>query len=240
MHTPRRQRFKTPPGSTVIWRYMGLSKFESFIKSRAMWFAAAKSFSDPFEGTKAAAETRVRDALWDDVGVPEEQREIIRGSTDWNRQLSFVNCWMMNTAESEWMWHRYAEGIGAAVESTYSRLRAALPNWIWIHEVEYIDYEEDSMIEWHSLAPFFYKRQEFADERELRAVIEVFQVGDPRRLGTTPLRKGHLIEVDVSRVVSRVIVSPSPTPDILKRVTQLVAPFRIPIANSSLDKIPRW
>jgi len=91
MHIPRRQPFKTPPASTVIWRYMRFSKFESLMKSRALWFAAANSFSDQFEGTKAAAETRVRDVLWDDVGVPEEQREIIRGFTDWNRQFSFVN-----------------------------------------------------------------------------------------------------------------------------------------------------
>jgi hypothetical protein len=239
MHTATRQGFKTPPASTVIWRYMSLSKFERLIQSRALWFAVASSFTDAFEGSKSASEARVREAFWNEVGVPEEQREIIRGFTDWNRQFSFVNCWMMNTTESEWMWHRYAEGNGVAIESTYARLRSALPNWIWIYEVEYIDYDEDSVIECHSLAPFFYKRREFADERELRAVIEVFPVGDPRRLGTTPLPNRHLIEVNLSGLITSVIVSPSPTPNTLKRVTQLVEPLGIPIANSSLDKMPR-
>jgi hypothetical protein len=217
---------------------MSLSKFERLIQARALWFAVASSFTDAFEGTKSASEARVREAIWNEAGVPEEQREIIRGFTDWNRQFSFVNCWMMNTTESEWMWHRYAEGNGVAIESTYARLRSALPNWIW-YEVEYIDYEKNSMIEWHSLAPFFYKRREFADERELRAVIEVFPDGDTRRRVTKPFPKGHLIEVDLRRAINRVIISPSPSSHLLTRVNALTGPLRIPASSSSLDKILR-
>jgi hypothetical protein len=220
---------KTPPVSNIIWRYMTLSKFEKFVQSGALWFAAANSFPDAFEGTKAATEVRVRDGLWNEVGVPEEQREIIRGFTDWTRQFSFVNCWMMNTNESDLMWNCYAERHGVAIESTYGKLRSVLPDWIYIYEVEYIDYENDRMIGGHSLAPVFYKRKEFAGERELRAVIDVFPVGDPRRLVTKPLPTGHLVEVDLCRLITRVILSPSPTPGLLKRFRELTDSVGIPL-----------
>lgn len=232
--------FRTPLVSNIIWRYMTLSKFEKFAQSHALWFAAANSFTDAFEGTKAAAEVRVRGRLWNEVGVSEEQRETIRGLTDWNRQFSFVNCWMMNTNESDLMWHCYAERNGVAIESTYGRLRSILPDWIYIYEVEYIDYDNDRMIDGHSLAPVFYKRKEFAGERELRVVIDVFPVGDPRRLVTKPLPMGHLVEVDLSRLITRVILSQSPIPGLLKRVRELTDSVGIPLTRSSLDKVPRW
>jgi hypothetical protein len=44
------------------------------------------------------------------------------------------------------MWRAYAGANGVAIESTYGRLRSVLPDWIFIHEVEYIDYERDRMI----------------------------------------------------------------------------------------------
>src|SRR5882724_602113 len=137
---------RTPRDPTIIWRYMPLSKFETFVQSSALWFAAASSFTDRFEGTKAAAEAGARDRLWDRLGVSEEQRETIRGFTDWNRQFSFVNCWMMNTNESDLMWRANVGGGGVAIESTYGRLRSVLPDWVLIHEVEYIDHEKDHMI----------------------------------------------------------------------------------------------
>jgi hypothetical protein len=95
------------------------------------------------------------------------------------------------------------------------------------------------MIDGHSLAPIFYKRKEFADERKLRAVVDVFPAGDPRRLGTKPLALGNEIEVDLRRLLKRVILSPSPAPDLLKRVHQLVESADISLASSSLDKDPR-
>ena len=118
--------FRKPLDSTIIWRYMPLSNFETFVQSSALWFAAASSFTDRFEGRKAAAEGSARDRLWDRLGVSEQQRETIQGLTDWNRQFSFVNCWMMNTNESDLMWRAYARGNGVAIESAYGRLRSVL------------------------------------------------------------------------------------------------------------------
>jgi hypothetical protein len=219
---------------------MTLSRFEWFVQSSALWFAAVSSFPDRFEGAKTTTEAGARDRLWDQLGVSETQRERIRGLTDWNRHFSFVNCWMMNTTESDLMWRTYAEGNGVAIESTYGQLRSALPDWIFIHEVEYIDYETDRMIEGHSLAPVFYKRKEFAGERELRAVIDVFPEGDTRRHGTKPLRSGNAIEIDLRRLVTRVILSPSPSPVLLKRVREFCDPVAVPLGHSTLDKTPRW
>lgn len=145
----------------------------------------------------------------------------------------------MNTTESDLMWRAYAEGNGVAIESTYGQLRSALPGWIFIHKVEYIDYETDRMIQGHSLAPVFYKRKEFADERELRAVIDVFPEGDSRREGTKPLRAGNEIDVDLHRLVTRVILSPSPAPTLVNRVQELCDRVGIPFTRSALDKTPR-
>jgi hypothetical protein len=215
---------------------MSLSNFERLIECGGLWFAAADSFEDALEGTKSVRESQSREAMWDEVGVPEKHRETIRHLTHWHRKSSFVNCWMMNTNESEWMWHRYAEKEGVAIESTYANLRAALPSWIWIYQVEYINYDTDSMVVSHSLAPFFYKRKEYADERELRAVIENFPASDTRRRVAIP--NGHPIKVDLGRVINRVILSPSPTAHLLSRVETLVRPLGLTISRSSLDRAP--
>lgn len=80
--------------------------------------------------------------------------------------------------------------------------------------MEYIDYDKDRMLDGHFLAPAFYKRKEFADERELRAVVDAFPVGDARRHGAKPLPTGHAIEVDLRRLITRVVLSPSPASDL--------------------------
>lgn len=79
---------------------MNLAKFERLIESRGLWFAAANSFKDVLEGTKSVRESQSREAMWDEVGVPEKNRETIWDLTHWHRKSSYVNCWMMNANES--------------------------------------------------------------------------------------------------------------------------------------------
>ena len=57
--------FKTPLDPSIIWRYMPLSKFYTFVQSSALWFAAASSFPDRFEARKP----RPRQALGIGCGI---------------------------------------------------------------------------------------------------------------------------------------------------------------------------
>jgi hypothetical protein len=47
----------------ALWRYMDLAKFIAMLKSRAVYFARADTFDDPFEGAAGLVE---RQQVWDE------------------------------------------------------------------------------------------------------------------------------------------------------------------------------
>ena len=56
-------KFEKPKPGDKLWRYMDLAKFISVICTKTLYFAAASSFDDPFEGSKGIVE---RKGIWED------------------------------------------------------------------------------------------------------------------------------------------------------------------------------
>jgi hypothetical protein len=104
----------------------------------------------------------------------------------------YVNCWHINMHESAAMWKLYTKSDeGVAVQSTIGRLiKMAQQSTedIFIGEIYYIDYNSDSFSKWNHFDAIVRKRQSFAHERELRAVIT--KVGDMQAVNYEYATKG--------------------------------------------------
>jgi len=92
----------------------------------------------------------------------------------------YINCWHINEYESEAMWKLYTKGReGIAVQSTVGRLIDSAnksQEAIFIGQVKYMDYNKDSFRRGNHLNAIVCKRQSFAHEQELRAVIYKHEV----------------------------------------------------------------
>lgn len=183
--------------STRLWRYMDFTKFVSVLHSRALYFPSLERLSreDPFEGALAKRNVEFPDADPERVPLSEIQSLGYKDHSEYAKMLDtfrknrphlsrlyrrqrsviYVNCWHINEHESAAMWSIYAGNApGIAIVSTYDRLRASLActdREISIGKVKYIDYSKVAIPFDNLLYPAVHKRQSFAHENELRAVI---------------------------------------------------------------------
>jgi len=218
-----KRAYETPEQADLLWRYMDLSKFISLISKKELYFAAATSFSDPFEGAKGIAERKDK---WDNfyldffkkalLTVPgenpsrftneeletESQRlleELHSGGTT-SRESTFISCWHMSKFESEAMWKLYSRDTSnaVAIQTTYQRLYEALGRspYIAIGKVKYIDFSK----KFASVNDaFWYKQESFDYEKEVRAIVQ-----DYEKAGAS----GISVPVDVDLLIENLYVSP--------------------------------
>lgn len=118
---------------------------------------------------------------WDslaEAASSQEQRHIIENNKQ--KILSFaksfrphyyVSCWHMNEVENEEMWESYTKSPEAvAVATSYRTLRKALPEYVEIGMVRYIDYSTTELPTLNMFEYISHKNSNFSFERELRAV----------------------------------------------------------------------
>lgn len=219
-----RKRFYTIPEPTdLLWRYMDLSKFISLISKHKLYFAAAKCFSDPFEGAKGilqrkekwdtfylnflknaiqtVPETNPSKLIQEDISIKAQQLlDDLHTTGEVSREQTFINCWHMSEFESEAMWKLYSKDITNAIviQSTYERLYEALGKdpYICIGKVEYIDYSKN-------FSPindaFWCKRKSFEYEKEVRAIVQC-----PESTG----KLGIELPVNIEALIENLYVSP--------------------------------
>lgn len=204
----------SPPAdpSIKIWRYMDFTKYVSLLESSSLFFSRSDMFDDPYEGATSHANATLRTMLYRDAGFSTDTYATMSAFAKWVRQWTYINCWHMNEHESAAMWRLYARTDEAvAIQSTYERLRKALPEDAYVGVVNYIDYENEFIQEGNSFWPFVYKRKSFEHERELRAVIQKIPTdGDGIKVGglTNP-EAGRLVPLIVADIVESVYVSPT-------------------------------
>lgn len=239
--------FTAPDNGAIIWRYMDFAKFLALIDRRSLYFASLITLEkdDPYEGhfpdrdveaiLKIGRSTeQVRSFMKLKKTLPARtvksifeiwRRTIL--ANEINRHTTFVNCWHINSGESDAMWRLYSlQGQGIAIQSTYGRLSQALKKErrrIFIGKVQYKDYQVKNFTEFNGFGPALHKRSSFAHENELRAALddvshlglkgEVFFQDDmlQRIRAQNPASRpsGTYVKVDVEVLIQSVVISPA-------------------------------
>lgn len=231
---------------TMIWRYMDFAKFVALIEDRQLVLSRSDLLGDPFEGSFSKTHLRALNAL--STVLPQSTQSAIEQSKSaWlrERQWTYISCWHMNETESEAMRRQYAARDKAiCIQSTVERLDRCLPEYAYIAEVQYIDYDKDPIpgSEDNTFPSFAYKRKSFAHERELRAIYAKSTVReDGKGLHQGPDPAICSFPIDVSNLIEKVYVSPmSPGwfRELICKVMKRYSLDAIPVVPSSLDDEP--
>jgi len=196
-----------------LWRYMGFTKFVSLISSGSIFLCRADLFKDPFEGSYSKANVALRPQVYKDM--PSEQLGTMMAQmasfAKWVREWTYINCWHANEFESAAMWDLYAKTNEAvAIETTYQKLKDALPEKVFLGLVKYIDYEKEWLPEGNSFYPFTHKRKSFEHEKEVRAVIQELPSKEKKvEVGKQNNQPGVSVPVLLNDLITAIYVAPT-------------------------------
>lgn len=234
--------FKPPEDQNVkIWRYMDFTKYVSLLESSELFFARADLFEDPYEGATSHANPKLRQSVYQGK-IPGASFKEWSKLHEWIREWTFINCWHMNDYESAAMWKLYAQTNEAiAVQTTYKKLHACLPNRFYVGVVHYIDYEKDWMPEGNTFYPFLHKRKSFEHERELRAIKQDLpDNSEGIEVGKSNPESGIRVPIKTENLIEKVFISPD-APDWFYELTENVTNKfnrELEVKHSSLGKDP--
>lgn len=224
--------------SELIWRYMDLSKFIDLLSKRELFFTRADNFQDPFEGATTQTDFLSRKQLLQNLTPGQKPGRIYYEgewvtieSLDGNdqerffkkiREIFFINCWHLNTTESEAMWKLYLKsGEGIAIQTTIDSIKenigSPFDENIEVDEVNYIDYENDEMATEHGYTRvFFHKRDHFAHEKEFRLItpyIKKKDIGEEYKILDEEEQKKlygiHVPIKNLNKMIKKVYISPT-------------------------------
>ena len=220
-----------PADNATLWRYMSFEKFANILATESLFFARADGYDDKFEGY-----------------VPKSTRlsyQSTVSSIDPNnfRQYIMCNCWHQGPEESMAMWDKYhLRSNGIAIKTTMENLKNSLPDKpnVFIGGIEYIENHnqikmpENPSIETLVHSPYFYKRNLFRYEQEVRAIVDVLSI-----LNDAPYEFGMPLNIDVKTLIgknSEVIVSPHADEWITETVRLIVerCGFKFSVDGSNL------
>ncbi len=246
--------FDRPNLNDKLWRYMDLAKFISILSRRELFFAAAESLNDPFEGAKGTAERKhqwdefylsfYREAIKTAPGMDpsvlteeyiESNAQRLLKESDLHgkkaRKCTYISCWYNSDYESEAMWRLYSLNVqnAIAIQTTTDHLYLALdrnPD-VDIGKIRYIDYQERFT---HPNGSFWYKRKAFEHEKEVRAIT-----GSHNKACS-----GVFLPVDLSILIDCIYISPYAPKwfeDVIKDILEKYSLDK-PIKHSKMNEQP--
>ena len=208
--------FETPSRTTTIWRYMSFSKFVWLLAKESLYFSRLDQHSDAWEGL-----------------LPQNWGTEVKKYARFNL---YVNCWHMNSNESDAMWKLYGATTGetVAIKTTVGRLIKALeasPIPVYIGRMRYDERDRpQDCLYW----PVTCKRKPFRHEKELRLCVSSPSGDNPPDLSQlkkafVPLgldkksdmeilkeigEKGIPVRINVNYLIPEVIVCPDSQPSL--------------------------
>jgi hypothetical protein len=235
--------------SAVLWRYMGWEKFEWLLSNGRLYMPRADQLGDPLEGStpQGTLEFWRRNVATSENDehrrIAEHNRAFVSRMAEGYRNGYFVSCWHMNPYENNAMWGCYAPNAeSVAIATTFSSLRAALPRFVEIGEVRYIDYAVDELPTMNLFEHIMHKDIIYSFEREVRAVatsLLIDELGgkefraDLFEKETDPGVKVYAPGVSVHPLVQSVILHPKASPDFAERVEVLCLQNKLPLPTRS-------
>lgn len=266
-----------PPIDAQLWRYMNFAKFVSMLETRQLFFTRADKLDDPFEGAWSEPTLRQLDSLilhGDDKGhtdpatgdryLSEKEaarswKQIIGGHSQVERRFTLLNCWREGEHESEAMWNQtppHGEKYELAIKSDFKSFVHSFPGRSRVPDivarVQYIPYQTKEM-PLSLAAPYFHKRIEFQDEREVRAIMSATPyVPDPAHPDRDDVRApdysrdvcdvGLGYEINPADLIHEVVISPYAQSWLSELVARVIDRYglQIPVSQSQLLGTPRW
>lgn len=245
-----------PDATGIIYRYLDLEKFEYLLRDCALFFCRSDKFSDPFEASvpKKEVDYRIieskRLASYSNRTITDEEAE--KSSYDMGnlhkrfRKSFVVNCWHINSGESDAMWRLYLKtNEGVAVQSTVSKLIDSFANFderIYMSKVRYINYEKDiyyheqdyPIMSYNCLSPIVHKRNAFVHEAELRIFQQIEKAVDDESYWNNEINyKGKNIQCDIIKLIDKLILPPTSDGIVYDKVKALLEKYRF---NFTIEK----
>ncbi|WP_159472484.1 hypothetical protein [Dyadobacter sp. 3J3] len=156
------------------------------------------------------------------------------------RQMTAISCWHGNKGESDGMRKLYSDNVfGIAVQSTYRKLKESdtSPLDVTFAKVEYLDYENDYIDPSKSDRMYASKKQSYSHEQEIRGLIFTT---NQKTCDDIKKNGGILVEVDLNKLVTKIIVAPQAPSWYLPTIVELIGKYNFTFncEQSKLYKIP--
>ena len=245
--SPENPIFTLPEPHTKLMRYMCYAKFAYLLYRRALYFAPISSLDDQYEGTLPHPYSAIGLTAQIDYGdISDDERrraeEVHRTHREVMRRCTMINSWCLSEHESISMWDRYAPTDGLAVSTDVKALLAGFlgNDTVQIGEVHYINYDREVFRlglgqAFNAFIPFLHKRREYADEREIRAIVsDLVEKPDTLSLTHQP--------VDLGVLIQELVVSPEAGDWLIPLLTDDLKRNGLdaPVRRSTLSRIPTY
>ena len=248
--------YDVPDGNTKLWRYLDFTKFISLLETSNLFFTRSDRFDDPFEGargfkhqyseayeaiekfkileikTRYQQEGKLTPSNTELQHIVNKEMLAVREKYTKLRETVFISCWHANEKESEGMWKLYTSVLsqGVAITTSVEHLCNSIndPNF-QIGKVNYISYEKPLTFQ---QKPYWYKRDAFKHEQEVRVVI----------LDNTLKEYGKNVSVDLNTMIDAVYVSPTAQSWFADLVEKVCRRYGIdkPVYQSALSDVPLY
>jgi hypothetical protein len=161
----------------AIWRFMPMERFKDLIETGELYFRRSDKLDDEHEGLPPAEFARLALNLnrYDINHIQTLNNDL--GSTAQFRQSFYINCWHLFDEETAGMWARYSRD-GVAIVSRYSLLKAVLDSLSDRMFLGLVRYGWAQGTRWNLLRFITTKREQYAFEREVRAMLWKVDSGD--------------------------------------------------------------
>ena len=239
----------------VVWRFLNMWKFEDFIGTGELFFNRADRFpQDDLEGLPPNAYRHAPGLHPLDINDMQDTNNAIASIAQF-RESFYVNCWYLFDEERASMWQEYGAD-GVAIASRYSLLKAALEPIPDRPHLGLVRYGSKHLTGWNTQRFITTKREEFAHEREVRALLWImdpfaggnrhFDINNrayDRPLTPPPpdrVKDFHRRSIDVQALVTGIVVSPYAAESRLAEVEKLIRSegYTFPARRSDLARFP--
>lgn len=236
--------------ATVIWRYMAVDRFRDLLAGH-LYFAAAHQFEDQFEGAITDAEMSRRRLMAAEFDDPDPWLETESWAFEDLRRMTKINRWHAANHENVAMWERYIRpGVdGVALRSTAGALKRSLREFrlqpqygeetIVVGGVRYLDFATEGRVDRSMLSIFLYKRIEYRDEHEIRALLSLRMATE---FGVPIPGDGVTVGTDVDALINEVRLSPGVRDATMQELAEATkaAAARAPLVRSTLSRPPTY
>jgi hypothetical protein len=246
-----------PKTDYPIVKYLDLTKFISILQRRAMFFCRMDKLEDQFEGTTAKRnfdlrvkyKQELRDSGFYEIDMPDDRIiKEVKEYYEWEKKsksLNCINCWNNSSTESAALWKIYSDfSKGIMIKSSVLAVVKSFEkskDEIFISEVEYLDYDNDTMPDGNTFFPLIHKQLAYNYEKEVRLIYNIQpDKGWDFDWSKEEINEGKYIECDPNHLIKEIILSPySPKWyfDLIEDISNKYG-LNIPIKKSKLSILP--